>query len=311
VHKETGIEGGQLFNDKVEKPHHELKQFDGPQRLMTGLPVYTQDPSRPAPVPVQPIVVPVENAPAQSHASARPPPGDAGYCVVCSKPADYLCKETKEPVCSQECKMINLERKGIAPSQVNNQNAVVQPQPASPQQPVLPHGWEARYDPTSGRMYYIDHNTHTTSWSPPNVEHNNSPAPAPAPVSASPRSAPQQDSNPQGNALPAGWEECVDPSTGRKFYKNHILKTTQWEYPTAPAQAPAPVPQVYNPYMMPNQGSPRAPNPNPNVQYPYPYYAQYPQPQYPQYPQYPQQPQQPQPQYPQQPQPQQPHQPNQ
>lgn len=31
----------------------------------------------------------------------------------------------------------------------------------------LPDGWEARVDPTTGRTFYIDHNTRTTSWMPP------------------------------------------------------------------------------------------------------------------------------------------------
>jgi hypothetical protein len=33
-----------------------------------------------------------------------------------------------------------------------------------PSEPPLPPGWEARRDPASGRMVYIDHSTRTTSW---------------------------------------------------------------------------------------------------------------------------------------------------
>jgi hypothetical protein len=37
--------------------------------------------------------------------------------------------------------------------------------PAPP--PVLPPGWESRYDTVTGRTFYIDHNTRTTQWSLP------------------------------------------------------------------------------------------------------------------------------------------------
>ena len=33
--------------------------------------------------------------------------------------------------------------------------------------PALPPGWESRYDPVTGRTFYIDHNTRTTQWSLP------------------------------------------------------------------------------------------------------------------------------------------------
>lgn len=34
--------------------------------------------------------------------------------------------------------------------------------------------------------------------------------------------------------LPAGWEERVDPASGRRFYISHADKTTSWEPPTPP-----------------------------------------------------------------------------
>lgn len=40
--------------------------------------------------------------------------------------------------------------------------------------PTLPPGWEAQFDAASGLTYYIDHNTQTTSWTPPRMTfHNN------------------------------------------------------------------------------------------------------------------------------------------
>ena len=35
---------------------------------------------------------------------------------------------------------------------------------------MLPLGWEERVD-ARGRVYYVDHNTRTTTWSPPTAVH--------------------------------------------------------------------------------------------------------------------------------------------
>jgi len=44
----------------------------------------------------------------------------------------------------------------------------------------------------------------------------------------------QQSQQPQSdNALPDGWEEMTDATTGRKFYIDHATQTTTWERPTA------------------------------------------------------------------------------
>jgi len=45
----------------------------------------------------------------------------------------------------------------------------------------LPPGWEARFDPSSGRQYYIDHKTQKTQWEPP------ASIPAAAPAQNKPR----------------------------------------------------------------------------------------------------------------------------
>jgi len=34
---------------------------------------------------------------------------------------------------------------------------------------ILPPGWEVKIDPSSGRNYYVDHNTRTTHWNPPSM----------------------------------------------------------------------------------------------------------------------------------------------
>ena len=40
-------------------------------------------------------------------------PGKYGFCIVCHKKADYYCAQTKDPVCSKDCKQKNLERIGL------------------------------------------------------------------------------------------------------------------------------------------------------------------------------------------------------
>ncbi|XP_029008939.1 NEDD4-like E3 ubiquitin-protein ligase WWP2 isoform X1 [Betta splendens] len=62
----------------------------------------------------------------------------------------------------------------------------------------LPAGWEQRVLP-QGRVYYVDHNTKTTTWERP---------------------------------LPPGWEKRVD-QRGRFYYVDHNTRTTTWQRPTA------------------------------------------------------------------------------
>ncbi|XP_007442035.1 NEDD4-like E3 ubiquitin-protein ligase WWP2 isoform X1 [Python bivittatus] len=62
----------------------------------------------------------------------------------------------------------------------------------------LPPGWEQRELP-NGRVYYVDHNTKSTTWERP---------------------------------LPPGWEKRVDPR-GRCYFVDHNTRTTTWQRPTA------------------------------------------------------------------------------
>lgn len=62
---------------------------------------------------------------------------------------------------------------------------------------ALPDGWEQRILP-HGRVYYVDHNTKTTTWERP---------------------------------LPPGWEKRVD-QRGRFYYVDHNTRTTTWQRPT-------------------------------------------------------------------------------
>ncbi|XP_070617813.1 LOW QUALITY PROTEIN: NEDD4-like E3 ubiquitin-protein ligase WWP2 [Erythrolamprus reginae] len=72
------------------------------------------------------------------------------------------------------------------------------PEAAVPAQETLPAGWEQRELP-NGRVYYVDHNTKSTTWERP---------------------------------LPPGWEKRVDPR-GRHYFVDHNTRTTTWQRPTA------------------------------------------------------------------------------
>jgi len=83
---------------------------------------------------------------------------------------------------------------------------------------MLPPGWEIRLDP-SNRIYYVDHNTRTTSWHPPRqVTTGATQAPPPPP--------------PPLPALPPNWEERCTPGDNRKYYVDHNTKMTSWVRPT-------------------------------------------------------------------------------
>ncbi|XP_053128499.1 E3 ubiquitin-protein ligase NEDD4 isoform X2 [Hemicordylus capensis] len=81
----------------------------------------------------------------------------------------------------------------------------------------LPKGWEVRHAP-SGRPFFIDHNSKTTTWDDPRLK---IPPPMRRKTSLDPA-----DLGP----LPPGWEERLH-TDGRTFYINHHTKKTQWEDP--------------------------------------------------------------------------------
>ncbi|XP_026540598.1 NEDD4-like E3 ubiquitin-protein ligase WWP2 isoform X3 [Notechis scutatus] len=125
---------------------------------------------------------------------------------------------------------------------------------------TLPAGWEQRELP-NGRVYYVDHNTKSTTWErplPPGyyfVDHNTRTTTWQRPTAEYVRTyeqwqsqrnqlqgAMQQfsqrflyqssgtaaDNDPLG-LLPSGWEKRQD--NGRVYYVNHNTRTTQWEDP--------------------------------------------------------------------------------
>ncbi|XP_056268364.1 E3 ubiquitin-protein ligase NEDD4-like isoform X2 [Pseudoliparis swirei] len=82
----------------------------------------------------------------------------------------------------------------------------------------LPAGWEVRSAP-SGRPFFINHNTKTTTWEDP--RHPKIPVLM--------RKRPSLDPSDLG-PLPPGWEERIH-SDGRIFYIDHNTKNTQWDDP--------------------------------------------------------------------------------
>ncbi|XP_030270365.1 E3 ubiquitin-protein ligase NEDD4 isoform X4 [Sparus aurata] len=81
----------------------------------------------------------------------------------------------------------------------------------------LPAGWEVRSAP-SGRPFFIDHNTKTTTWEDPRLK-----------IPVQQRRRASLDPSDLG-VLPPGWEERVH-TDGRIFYIDHNTRTTQWDDP--------------------------------------------------------------------------------
>ncbi|XP_064123953.1 NEDD4-like E3 ubiquitin-protein ligase WWP1 isoform X4 [Loxodonta africana] len=130
----------------------------------------------------------------------------------------------------------------------------IRQQPGSANTETLPSGWERRVD-DRGRVYYVDHNTRTTTWQRPTMEsvrnfeqwqsQRNQLQGAMQQFnqrylySASMLAA---ENDPYG-PLPPGWEKRVD-STDRVYFVNHNTKTTQWEDPrTQGLQNEEPLPE--------------------------------------------------------------------
>lgn len=94
----------------------------------------------------------------------------------------------------------------------------------------LPPGWEERQDPRTGRNYYVDHNSHRTTWERPThaasetTDESGTPAP------------PFNQSN--GEFMPENWEMRVAPN-GRPFFIDHITKKTTWDDPRRRGKAPS------------------------------------------------------------------------
>uniref|UniRef100_A0A671REJ5 E3 ubiquitin-protein ligase n=1 Tax=Sinocyclocheilus anshuiensis TaxID=1608454 RepID=A0A671REJ5_9TELE len=109
----------------------------------------------------------------------------------------------------------------------------------------LPPGWEEKQD-SKGRIYYVNHNSRTTTWTRPLIQLIQPPSEAAAAVAGaalnptvyappllSPDVSPQHalSHSPEHTGLmPAGWEVRSTPN-GRSFFIDHNTKTTTWDNP--------------------------------------------------------------------------------
>ena len=101
----------------------------------------------------------------------------------------------------------------------------------------LPEGWERRIDPL-GRTYYVDHNTHGSTWTRPSLNQtvNNHTQEGEINVAGA-QSGNVAVVGSGGGAttagsgrLPAGWEERYTPE-GRPYYVDHSTRMTTWVDP--------------------------------------------------------------------------------
>uniref|UniRef100_A0A8C5AXN8 Membrane associated guanylate kinase, WW and PDZ domain containing 1a n=1 Tax=Gadus morhua TaxID=8049 RepID=A0A8C5AXN8_GADMO len=100
----------------------------------------------------------------------------------------------------------------------SGQQTLAEPQ-ASPEDPLgpLPDNWEMAYT-ENGELYFIDHNTKTTSWLDPRDK------------ASKPLEECDDDGKLQLCSLPPGWERIDDPVYG-VYYVDHINRKTQYENP--------------------------------------------------------------------------------
>uniref|UniRef100_A0AAY4BWZ6 Membrane-associated guanylate kinase, WW and PDZ domain-containing protein 1 n=1 Tax=Denticeps clupeoides TaxID=299321 RepID=A0AAY4BWZ6_9TELE len=89
----------------------------------------------------------------------------------------------------------------------------------------LPENWEMAYT-ENGEVYFIDHNTKTTSWIDPRCLEK----------PQKPLEECEDDASPlPSTELPAGWEKIDDPMYG-VYYVDHINRKTQYENPILEAK---------------------------------------------------------------------------
>ncbi|KAJ1964370.1 hypothetical protein H4R35_007150, partial [Dimargaris xerosporica] len=125
---------------------------------------------------------------------------------------------------------------------------------------TLPSGWEQRTDQL-GRIYYVDHNSRTTTWRHPlaqvefapmaphgrvaNIEqerlqHSNRTLPEDRPAPSTNRPVPAAPgAEARLGSLPSGWEQRYTQE-GRPYFVNHNNRTTSWVDPRTTPTAPGP-----------------------------------------------------------------------
>ncbi|XP_054831174.1 membrane-associated guanylate kinase, WW and PDZ domain-containing protein 1 isoform X13 [Eublepharis macularius] len=120
----------------------------------------------------------------------------------------------------------------------------------------LPENWEMAYT-ENGEVYFIDHNTKTTSWLDPRCLNK--------------QQKPLEEC--EDDELPAGWEKIEDPVYG-VYYVDHINRKTQYENPVLEAKRKKQLEQQQQPPAPPEEWTeehpplapPAVPNHVPNNQ---------------------------------------------
>ncbi|XP_067398132.1 membrane-associated guanylate kinase, WW and PDZ domain-containing protein 1 isoform X28 [Emydura macquarii macquarii] len=131
----------------------------------------------------------------------------------------------------------------------------------------LPENWEMAYT-ENGEVYFIDHNTKTTSWLDPRCL-NKQQKPLEECEDDEGVHTEELDSELE---LPAGWEKIEDPVYG-VYYVDHINRKTQYENPVLEAKRKKHLEQQQQPpeewtEEHPSLGPPAVPNHAPNTQEP-------------------------------------------
>uniref|UniRef100_A0A3B1JJH0 Membrane-associated guanylate kinase, WW and PDZ domain-containing protein 1 n=1 Tax=Astyanax mexicanus TaxID=7994 RepID=A0A3B1JJH0_ASTMX len=113
----------------------------------------------------------------------------------------------------------------LASTTESTQNTHTHPSHPTDEDPLgpLPENWEMAYT-ESGEVYFIDHNTKTTSWIDPRCLDK--------------PQKPLEECDDDGRVaskLPAGWEKIDDPVYG-VYYVDHINRKTQYENPILEAK---------------------------------------------------------------------------
>ena len=85
----------------------------------------------------------------------------------------------------------------------------------------LPEGWVVKFDPRTNRRYYENRETRSTQW-----QH-----PCDVPDSVPPDYW-QRATDPASGVTMARGHILSDEPTGKHYYINHHLKSTQWEVPS-------------------------------------------------------------------------------
>lgn len=120
----------------------------------------------------------------QSSSTTAAPPTTNGQTHTLAAPTHPPANATSSPAASRSTAIASVAGSSTRPD--------VSPSP-------LPVGWEIRLD-RMGRVYYVDHNTKSTTWERP-------------------------------EPLPPGWERRVD-NRDRVYYVDHNTRTTTWQRPT-------------------------------------------------------------------------------